>query len=107
MILTWMYNDLGAAEETFLVRNISNALGFICFEAGAAQVACGPLDMTACYWAWKQPKEPHAIERPPLLDFENGLIKNPEEFAHGVVRYLLVSEHFRKIIKFPSPSGTP
>ncbi|KAH7418708.1 UbiA prenyltransferase family-domain-containing protein [Cadophora sp. MPI-SDFR-AT-0126] len=51
MILTWMYNDLGAAEETFIVRNISNALGFISFGAGAAQVACGPLDMTAYYWS--------------------------------------------------------
>ncbi|KAK0120342.1 hypothetical protein ONS95_011747 [Cadophora gregata] len=40
MVLTWIYNDLGAAEECFLIRHINNALGFTTFGAGAAQVAC-------------------------------------------------------------------
>ena len=41
MILTWIYNDLGAADEHFLVRHVNNAFGFIAFSAGATQVACG------------------------------------------------------------------
>lgn len=41
MVLTWMYNDLGAADENFLMRHVCNALGFVMFGAGAANVACG------------------------------------------------------------------
>jgi len=41
MILTWVYNDLGAGDENFFVRHINNALGFVAFGAGASQVACG------------------------------------------------------------------
>lgn len=41
MILTWVYNDLGAGDDNFLVRHINNALGFVSFGAGATQVACG------------------------------------------------------------------
>jgi hypothetical protein len=41
MILTWVYNDLGAGDENFLLRHINNALGFVSFGAGASQVACG------------------------------------------------------------------
>lgn len=51
MVLTWIYNDLGAAEENFLIRHINNALGFTTFGAGAAQVAtCGSLNYTTYYW---------------------------------------------------------
>lgn len=54
MVLTWIYNDLGAADENFLVRHVNNALGFITFSAGATQVACGfpthALNMTAYKW---------------------------------------------------------
>jgi 4-hydroxybenzoate polyprenyltransferase len=41
MILTWVYNDLGAGDENFLLRHINNALGFVSFGAGASQAACG------------------------------------------------------------------
>ncbi|KAH6714280.1 UbiA prenyltransferase family [Leptodontidium sp. 2 PMI_412] len=50
MVLTWIYNDLGAAEEHFLIRHVNNALGFTTFGAGAAQVACGTLNTTTYYW---------------------------------------------------------
>ena len=50
MVLTWIYNDLGAAEENFMIRHINNALGFTTFGAGAAQVACGSLNLTTYYW---------------------------------------------------------
>ncbi|KAI6712300.1 ubiA prenyltransferase [Diplocarpon mali] len=50
MVLTWVYNDLGAAEGHFALRHASNALGFTTFGAGAAAVACGPLDATAYRW---------------------------------------------------------
>jgi 4-hydroxybenzoate polyprenyltransferase len=46
MILTWVYNDLGAGDENFFVRHINNALGFVSFGAGASQVACGYPDHT-------------------------------------------------------------
>lgn len=39
--LVYMYNDLGGADENFVVRNIINAAGFICYSAGATRVACG------------------------------------------------------------------
>lgn len=39
--LTWMYNDLGGADENYLVRNIINALGCICYSSGSIVVAAG------------------------------------------------------------------
>ena len=39
--LSYMYNDLGGADENFVVRNLINAAGFICYSAGATRVACG------------------------------------------------------------------
>jgi 4-hydroxybenzoate polyprenyltransferase len=50
MVLTWIYNDLGAADENFFVRHINNALGFVGFAAGATQVLCGPLTTTTYEW---------------------------------------------------------
>ena len=41
MVLTWMYNDLGGADESFIVRNLINAFGFICYSSGATRVAAG------------------------------------------------------------------
>jgi 4-hydroxybenzoate polyprenyltransferase len=35
MVLTWLYNDLGGANEHFLLRNILNAFGLLCFGTGA------------------------------------------------------------------------
>lgn len=53
MMLTWMYNDLGAADENFLFRHICNALGFVMFGAGAASVACGlERGLNGTAWTW-------------------------------------------------------
>ena len=41
MVLTWMYNDLGGADESYIVRNVINASGFMCYSSGATLVACG------------------------------------------------------------------
>ncbi|MCJ1244248.1 hypothetical protein MMC30_001446 [Trapelia coarctata] len=54
MVLTWMYNDLGGADENYLVRNLINAFGFICYSSGATIVAAGyrqhALNNTAYSW---------------------------------------------------------
>ncbi|PBP16767.1 UbiA prenyltransferase [Diplocarpon rosae] len=50
MVLTWIYNDLGAAEGHFALRHVNNALGFTTFAAGAASVASGPLRPTTYHW---------------------------------------------------------
>jgi 4-hydroxybenzoate polyprenyltransferase len=54
MVLTWIYNDLGAGDENFLFRHFNNALGFATFGAGATQVICGfpnhTLNTTAYQW---------------------------------------------------------
>lgn len=53
MVLTWMYNDLGAADENFLLRHACNALGFVVFGAGAAGVACGDrAGLNPAAWKW-------------------------------------------------------
>ena len=41
MTLTWIYNDLGGADEHFLIRNLLNACGLLCFTVGATIVATG------------------------------------------------------------------
>ena len=41
MSLTWMYNDLGGADENYIVRNLINACGFVCYSSGATIVAAG------------------------------------------------------------------
>ena len=41
IIGSYMYNDLGGADESFLVRNLMNAAAVTCFGAGAALVVCG------------------------------------------------------------------
>ena len=52
--LSYMYNDLGGADENFVVRNLINAAGFICYSTGATRVACGQdqysLNETAYRW---------------------------------------------------------
>jgi len=39
MLLTWMYNDLGGADESYFLRNLINACGLMCYSSGAAKVA--------------------------------------------------------------------
>ena len=41
MLLTWMYNDLGGADENYMIRNLINACGFVCYSSGATVVAAG------------------------------------------------------------------
>jgi 4-hydroxybenzoate polyprenyltransferase len=41
MVLTWMYNDLEGADENYLVRNVINAFGFMCYSSGSTIVAAG------------------------------------------------------------------
>ena len=52
--LEYMYNDLGGADENFVVRNLINAAGFVCYSAGATRVACGhgqySLNQKGCQW---------------------------------------------------------
>lgn len=44
-VLTWMYNDLYGAEEHYVVRNLINAAGFMCYSYGATRVAVGTYDL--------------------------------------------------------------
>ena len=41
IVLTWMYNDLQGADEHYVVRNIINAAGFMCYSLGSTRVAAG------------------------------------------------------------------
>ncbi|KAF2261284.1 hypothetical protein CC78DRAFT_546771 [Lojkania enalia] len=51
-VLTWMYNDLGGADELYIIRNIINALGFMCYSSGATKVAAGEYDLTTRAYIW-------------------------------------------------------
>ncbi|KAL6719955.1 hypothetical protein ACLMJK_001876 [Lecanora helva] len=50
MVLTWQYNDLGGADESFVVRNVINAFGFVCYSSGATKVASGVDLSHDAYW---------------------------------------------------------
>ncbi|OAK97443.1 hypothetical protein IQ06DRAFT_358884 [Phaeosphaeriaceae sp. SRC1lsM3a] len=52
MVQTWMYNDLGGADEMYIVRNIINALGFKCYSSGSTYVAAGIHTLTAQAYKW-------------------------------------------------------
>lgn len=52
MVLTWMYNDLGAADEVYIVRNIVNGLGFMAYSAGSTVVAAGDHTLTPKGYIW-------------------------------------------------------
>ena len=41
MVLTWMYNDLEGADENYIVRNLINCAGFMCYSSGTTIVAAG------------------------------------------------------------------
>ena len=49
-----MYNDLGGADESYLIRNLINTCGFVCYSSGATRVAAGygrhELNEKAYYW---------------------------------------------------------
>ncbi len=40
-VLTWIYNDLSGADENYIVRNLINCAGFMCYSSGATIVAAG------------------------------------------------------------------
>ena len=42
IIGSYMYNDLGGADESFIMRNLMNAAAITCFASGSALVALGP-----------------------------------------------------------------
>jgi 4-hydroxybenzoate polyprenyltransferase len=41
IVLGYMYNDLGGSNENYNIRNLINALGFMCYSSGALTVAAG------------------------------------------------------------------
>lgn len=43
ILLGWSYNGLGGADRSIIMRNIINALGYLCFGSGAATVALSQL----------------------------------------------------------------
>ena len=38
---TWMYNDLGGADDHFIIRNLLNSVAYVLYCSGAMRVACG------------------------------------------------------------------
>ena len=53
MVLTWMYNDLEGADENYIVRNLINCAGFMCYSSGATIVAAGYGQYTLSSRAYK------------------------------------------------------
>ncbi|KAI0383201.1 UbiA prenyltransferase family [Hypomontagnella monticulosa] len=41
LVLTWMYNDLGGADEHFILRNVINGAAYFAYGSGAFKVAAG------------------------------------------------------------------
>ena len=52
LILTWMYNDLGGADENYIIRNLINAGGFMCHGSGATIIAAGSEELTQSAYMW-------------------------------------------------------
>ena len=52
MVLTWMYNDLEGVNENFVIRNLINALGFMCYSSGATLVACESCSLNNRAYQW-------------------------------------------------------
>jgi 4-hydroxybenzoate polyprenyltransferase len=53
MALTWAYNDLGGADDSFIIRNVLNALGMSVYSSGAIIIGSGSrsgLTLTATHW---------------------------------------------------------
>lgn len=41
MVFTWVYNDLDGGDDSFVVRNLLNLLGFVSYSLGATLIAAG------------------------------------------------------------------
>ncbi|KAL8734971.1 MAG: hypothetical protein Q9181_002994 [Wetmoreana brouardii] len=54
MVGTWMYNDLGGADNGAFVRNLLNGFGYICYSSGSMRIATGygrhELNETSTWW---------------------------------------------------------
>ncbi len=47
-----MYNDLDAANEHYLIRNLINAVAHAAYSSGSARVASGAENLNARGWIW-------------------------------------------------------
>jgi 4-hydroxybenzoate polyprenyltransferase len=52
LVLAWIYNDLGAANENFHIRNITNALGIAAFNAGSIVALTGASGLNSMGYIW-------------------------------------------------------
>ena len=52
LLATWMYNDLGGADENFFTRNVLNAVGLSLFGAGATTIAAGKHNLNERLSLW-------------------------------------------------------
>jgi 4-hydroxybenzoate polyprenyltransferase len=39
--MTWMYNDLGGADDDYVIKNLLNAFGITCYGSASTLIACG------------------------------------------------------------------
>lgn len=51
-VATWMYNDLGGADESYIVRNLLNACGLTLFGIGSTVIAAGGAGVTREGYLW-------------------------------------------------------
>ncbi|PMD42701.1 hypothetical protein L207DRAFT_553677 [Hyaloscypha variabilis F] len=52
LLLAWIYNDLGAANSNFHLRNLTNALGIAAFNAGSIIPLTGPSGLNSMGYIW-------------------------------------------------------
>lgn len=52
LVLTWMYNDLGGADENYVIRNLINAAGFMCHGSGSTAIAAGNIELASRAYIW-------------------------------------------------------
>ena len=53
LVLTWIYNDLKGADENFLVRNLLNVFGFVCYNLRATLVACNECEYSVTWQGYQ------------------------------------------------------
>ena len=52
IIISWMYNDLGGADDNYVARNLLNACGLTVIGAGATTIAAGRSELNENAAAW-------------------------------------------------------
>lgn len=50
--VSWMYNDLGGADDSYVARNLLNACGLTAIGAGATTIAAGRSELSENAAAW-------------------------------------------------------